>query len=106
LTAVPTSAGYWVPWLPFALPQCWPFCWWLAVVVDHFSRRALGFAVFKQQPTARQVRQFLGRVVAKVGAAPKYLVTDSGTQFTCSDFQPWCQRHGISPPQGRSGSDR
>ena len=27
LTAVPISAGFWAPWLPFALPQCWPFCW-------------------------------------------------------------------------------
>ena len=22
LTAVPTSLGFWAPWLPFALPQC------------------------------------------------------------------------------------
>jgi hypothetical protein len=21
--------GFWVSWLPFALPQVWPFCWWL-----------------------------------------------------------------------------
>ena len=25
LTAVSTSMGFWAPWLPFALPQCWPF---------------------------------------------------------------------------------
>jgi hypothetical protein len=37
LTAVPTSADFWAPWLPFALPQCWPFCWWVAVVIDHNS---------------------------------------------------------------------
>ena len=35
LTAVSTSMGFWAPWLPFALPQCWPFCWWVAVVIDH-----------------------------------------------------------------------
>jgi transposase-like protein len=33
LTAVPTGAGFWVPWLPYSLPQSWPFCWWVAVVV-------------------------------------------------------------------------
>jgi len=27
LTAVSTSMGFWAPWLPFALPQHWPFCW-------------------------------------------------------------------------------
>src|SRR5437867_4727008 len=71
LTTVPTSAGFWTSWLPFALPQCWPFCWWLAIVLDHYSRRVLGFAVFKRQPTSEQVRHFLGQVIARVGAAPK-----------------------------------
>jgi hypothetical protein len=27
LTTVPTQAGFWVPWLPFAPPQSWLFCW-------------------------------------------------------------------------------
>ena len=103
LTVVPTAAGFWTSWLPFALPQCWPFCWWVAVAIDHFSRNALGFAVFKNQPTSEQVRHFLGRIIAKVGTAPKYLITDSGTQFTCADFQPWCARHGIRHRQGAIG---
>ncbi len=38
----------------------WPFCWWVAIVVDHFSRRVMGFAAFKQQPTSEAVRAFLG----------------------------------------------
>jgi len=36
LTAVPIG-GFWTSWLPFALPQCWPFCWWVVVVIDHYS---------------------------------------------------------------------
>ena len=76
-TTVPTAGGFWVPWLPFALNQCWPFCWWVAVAVDHYSRKSLGFAVFKKQPTSKQVCQFFGRLIAKVGTAPKYLITDS-----------------------------
>jgi hypothetical protein len=55
LTVAPTSLGFWVPWLPFSLPQCWPFCWWVAVVVDHFSRRAMGVTAFKNQPTSEAV---------------------------------------------------
>ena len=39
LTTVPIRGGFWVPWLPWALPQRWPFCWWVAVVVDHSTRR-------------------------------------------------------------------
>jgi transposase InsO family protein len=103
LTVVPTAAGMWASWLPFALPQCWPFCWWLGIVVDHYSRRALGSAVFKKQPTSVQVRQFLGRVIATIGTAPKYLVTDSGVQFTCAAFKPWCRRHGIRHRKGAVG---
>jgi putative transposase len=103
LTTVPTSTGFWTSWLPFALPQCWPVCWWLAVIVDHFSRRALGFALFRAQPTSQQVRQFLGRVIAAVGAAPKYLVTDCGVQFTCTGFKSWCRRHSIRHRQGAVG---
>jgi hypothetical protein len=64
LTAVPI-VGFWVPWLPLALPQVWPFCWWVAVVEDHFSRRAMGVAVFKGPPTAAQITAFLARTLRK-----------------------------------------
>jgi len=37
LTAAPTRAGFWAPWVPFSLPQRWPFCWWLGVLVQHAS---------------------------------------------------------------------
>jgi transposase InsO family protein len=85
------------------MPQCWPFCWWVAVVVDHYSRKALGFAVFKQQPSSQKVRQLLGRLIAAGGVAPKHLITDSGVQFTCADFEPWCKRHGIRHRKGAVG---
>jgi transposase InsO family protein len=103
LTVVPTGAGCWTSWLPFALPPCWPFCWWVAIVLDHYSRRVMGLTVFKQQPTSETVRQFLGRVIAVAGTAPKHLVTDSGTQFTCAAFGPWCRRHGIRHRKGAVG---
>jgi hypothetical protein len=45
LTAVPIIAGFWAAWLPFTLPQRWPFWWWVAIVIDHFSRRVMGLAV-------------------------------------------------------------
>ena len=84
LTTVPTSAGFWSSWLPFALPQCWPFCWWLAVVVDHYSRRVLGFRLFLGQPGSMHITQFLGRVIAGIGTAPRHLVTDQGNSSVVS----------------------
>ena len=108
LTTVPTAAGFWTSWLPFALPQCWPFCWWVAVAIDHFSRRVMGVAVFAKQPTSVAVRAFLGRTIAKAGTAPKYIVCDRGPQFDCQGFRDWCRRSGIKSPRygaiGQHGS--
>ncbi len=103
LTTVPTAAGLCTTWLPFALPQCWPFCWLVAVAIDHFSRRAMGFAVFTKQPSSVEVRTFLGRTIAKAGTAPKYLVCDRGAQFDCGGFRDWCSRKGIKPRYGAIG---
>ena len=65
LTVVPTGAGLWCSWLPFALPQRWPFCHWVAVVMDHASRRAMGVGVFANRPTCRDVCAFLGRAAGR-----------------------------------------
>jgi transposase InsO family protein/transposase-like protein len=103
LTVVPTALGFWTSFWPFALPQCWPFCWWVAVVVDHFSRRAVGFAVFAKQPHSVSVRTSLGRLMATVKATPKHLICNKGAQFWCDGFKRWCQRHAIRPCFGAIG---
>ena len=98
LTVVPTG-GFWTSWLPFALPQCWPFCYWVAIVVDHFSRRVMGTTAFKSQPTCEAVCGFLGRAIAKAQKAPRYIICDRGGQFDCDGFRKWCKRKGIKPPR-------
>ena len=104
---VPTGR-FWTPWLPFSLPQHWPFAWWVGVVVDHFSRRVMGITVLKSQPSSDAVRAFLGRAIAKAGTAPRYIVCDRGKQFDCVGFRQWCHRKGIKPPRygaiGKHGS--
>jgi transposase InsO family protein len=96
-------AGFAVPWLPHALHQRWPFCWWVAAVVDHFSRRIMGLTVFDRQPTSLQVRQFLASAIRKAGHAPKYIICDKGGQFWCDGFKAWCKRRGIQPRFGAVG---
>jgi transposase InsO family protein len=103
LTTVPRGAGFWAPWLPFALPQCWPFCWWLVVVIDHYSRRALGFSVLPRRPTPLAMRSLLGRMVARANATPKYLVCDKDSVFWCGEFKRWCRHHRIRPRYGAVG---
>lgn len=103
-TAVPIRGGFWSALPPFSWLQHWPFCWWVAVAEDMFSRKVMGFAIFKKPLTSRDVQGFLERASDAVGRAPKYLVTDQGKQFTASEFKDtWCARHGIKPRFGAVG---
>jgi putative transposase len=103
LTAVPISAGFWAPWLPFALPQCWPFCWWVAVVIDHYSRRVVGFAAFESNPTSLSIQAFLESAIVNASGTPKYIICDKGQQFWCDAFKDWCKRQGTTPRFGAVG---
>jgi transposase InsO family protein len=94
MTAVPTL-GFWVPWFPFSLPQRWPFCWWVAVIVDQASRAFAGFAVFKKMPTSAQLQTFLAKAIREQGFSPRCIVSDKGRQFTCRSYKRWCGRRGI-----------
>jgi hypothetical protein len=95
LTTVPTSLSFWTAWLPYALPQHWPFCWWVAVAVDHYSKRIMGFAVSDRLPTSIGVREFLGRTIRRNGRNPCHVITDQGSQFMEQGFRRWCRRHNI-----------
>ena len=105
LTLAPTAAGFWAPWLPFAVAQQWPFAWWVACVVDHYSRRVMGFAVFSKEPKSVDVRTLLGRSVRSHGV-PKYIISDKGRQFDCTDYRAWCKRKGMQPRFASTGSLR
>jgi putative transposase len=104
LTAVPISGGFWTNWIPHALWQRWPVCWWVLNVVDHFSRRSMGSAVFSVRPVAEEVIAALDQVVSKAGAKPKYLIVDHGPQFKCEQFEHvWCPANEIRPRFGAVG---
>jgi putative transposase len=95
LTAVPTRLGFWVPWTPGALPQEWPFCYWIAVVLDHFSRRVQGFAAFERKPDSVALRALLGRTVRQAKATPRHLICDQESMFVSKGFRRWCRPRRI-----------
>jgi transposase InsO family protein len=102
LTVVPTG-GFWTSWLPFALPQRWPFCYWLAVIIDHFSRRVMGITAFKGQPTCEAVCGFMGRTIAKAKQdSPRPLSREAGVRAICSPRLPG-EGQGVRA-SGRKGS--
>jgi transposase InsO family protein len=101
-TTIPTAAGYWAPWFPFALMLLWPFSWHLALVVDHFSRKIVGCGVFRKEATAEELCALLTQTVERSGRAPKYIVSDQGTQFQ-SEYRAWCKANGVRPRFGAIG---
>jgi putative transposase len=102
ITQVATSLGWWVPWFPFCLLPLWPFCWHIALVLDHYSRALVAFAVFKKEPTAAELCALLKRAVSVFGRAPRYIVSDKGAQFQ-GEYRDWCERNTVKPRFGAVG---
>ncbi|PHS03761.1 MAG: hypothetical protein COA78_17350 [Blastopirellula sp.] len=69
LTAVPISGGFWTNWIPNALSPRRPVCWWQLNVVDHYSRRAMGFTTFKSTPTSKEVTTDLDQIIEQSEAS-------------------------------------
>ncbi|MHC4450661.1 MAG: DDE-type integrase/transposase/recombinase [Planctomycetota bacterium] len=95
LTAVPMRAGFWTPWLAFSLPQRWPFCWWVGVVVDQISRRLIAFEVYFKLPSSEKFQTLLDRAIREQGSPPRCIVSDKGSQFKCKSYRRWCRRRNI-----------
>ena len=110
ISVVPTFLGFWVPWFPFSIAPSWPFCFHVVAVIDFFSRKAMGTAAFKQNPSAADIALVLDHAVARAGQAPRHFVSDKGSQFwsavtkkASTVFQVWCDRHGVRPRFGAVG---
>ena len=106
ITVVPIAGGLSCPVAPFSWLTLWPFCWhvcWhVAAIVDHFSRKVVGFEVFSKAPSAEQICQLLNVTVACEGRAPKYIISDQGSQFQ-QEYRDCCESHGIQPRFGAIG---
>jgi transposase len=93
LTAVPISGGFWTNWVPHAIWQRWPVCWWLLNVVDHYSRRLIGFAVFKTKPSSEEVTAALARIMFQERIRPKHMIVDQAAEQTRKQtWQNWPRR--------------
>ena len=104
LTAVPISGGFWTNWIPNAIWQRWPVCWWVLNVIDHFSRRSMGAAVFKCRPTSEEVTAAMDRIMSTEHVQPKHLIVDQGAEFKCDHFENvWCKPKNILPRFGAVG---
>jgi putative transposase len=101
-TLLPTTPGWWVPWVPWSLLQRWPFCFWLGVVMDHYSRSVVAWKLFRKQPTAAETCALLSAATLAAATPPKHLITDAGSQFR-DEYQAWCAALGVRPRRGAVG---
>ena len=53
----------------------------IAALMDGFSRRLVALKVYARTPTARMMAMLVKRATVAAGAAPRFVVTDHGTQF-------------------------
>jgi transposase InsO family protein len=81
--------------MPLAVPQRWPFCWWVAVILYHFSRCVTGTAADAKQPTGQAVRDFLGQTILQSQVQPLHLICDKGRQFCRGGLKHWCRQRAI-----------
>ena len=102
LTVVPTT-GLWTSWLSNTLFQCWPFAYYVAAVIDHYTRRVIGFAIFKKNPSSLEVQNFLELAIAKEGQNPRYIISDKGSQFWCESYKKWAKDSDIKLRFGAIG---
>ena len=65
------------------------------MAIDHYSRRAIGFAVYRALASSASVRRFLEAAFQEAGAIPHDPISDRGIQFTARAFRRWCHLHGI-----------
>ncbi len=103
LTLVPLVGRFFCVWFPFSVPQCWPFYWWVAAVLDQHSRAVMAKGVFKTQPSAEQLCRMLDRAKRRAGCGPTHIISDQGAQFR-GEYRAWCRRAGAKPRFGAVGS--
>jgi transposase InsO family protein len=75
----------------------------VAVSLDNYSRRVMGTAVFRSEPSAKAVTGFLGRVCRRWRCRPGHIISDQGPQFTAGEFSRWCRRRRIRQRFGAIG---
>jgi len=85
-----------------SLPQVWPFCFWLGVVLDHYSRSVVAWQLFRKQPSAEAIVALFESGRKRTGATPKHVISDQGPQFGVA-YRAWCAMLGVKPRYGAIG---
>jgi transposase InsO family protein len=76
--------------------------YYVAAVLDGFSRQLLGLRVFHDAPASMDAWRLVKACIAEFGA-PRFLVTDHGCQFRAW-FRRLAEKRGVALVKGRKRS--
>jgi len=77
---------------------------YLAVVIDLYSRRVIGWATQSRQPTDLVLQALLMAVWRRKPKRPVLIHTDQGSQYTSRDWAAFLRAHNIEHSMSRRGN--
>lgn len=77
---------------------------YLAVVIDLYSRRIIGWATQSRQPTDLVLQALLMAVWRRKPKHPVLIYTDQGSQYTSRDWAAFLRAHNIKHSMSRRGN--
>ena len=77
---------------------------YLAVVIDLYSRRVIGWATQSRQPTDLVLQALLMAVWRRKPKQPVLIHTDQGSQYTSRDWASFLRAHNIAHSMSRRGN--
>jgi putative transposase len=77
---------------------------YLAVVIDLYSRRVIGWATQSRQPTDLVLQALLMAVWRRKPKQPILIHTDQGSQYTSRDWAAFLRAHNIEHSMSRRGN--
>ena len=77
---------------------------YLAVVIDLFSRRVIGWSVQRRAYTDLPLQALLMAVWRRKPKTKVYVHFDQGSQFTSYEWQAFLEQHNLVPSMSRRGN--
>ena len=77
---------------------------YLAVVIDLFSRRVVGWSVQPRMTTDLALQALLAAVWRRKPKARVMIHSDQGSQFTSREWQVFLAQHNLEPSMSRRGN--
>ncbi len=77
---------------------------YLAVVIDLFSRRVVGWSAWPRMTTDLALQALLAAVWRRKPKAKVMMHSDQGSQFTCREWQVFLGQHNLAASMSRRGN--